>query len=87
MNEIARAAALLRAGDLVAFPTETVYGLELSAMSVMETWESNGLCLENPASYYKRATSCYIVIASRKCSSCGVANSSLEGLLRKNRSQ
>ena len=28
---IARAAALIRAGELVAFPTETVYGLGASA--------------------------------------------------------
>jgi len=31
MTEIARAAALLRAGELVAFPTETVYGLGADA--------------------------------------------------------
>ncbi len=31
MNEISRAAALLRAGELVAFPTETVYGLGADA--------------------------------------------------------
>ncbi len=30
-NEVARAAALLRAGELVAFPTETVYGLGADA--------------------------------------------------------
>src|SRR5271155_916117 len=32
INEIARAAALIRAGELVAFPTETVYGLGASAL-------------------------------------------------------
>lgn len=31
MNEVTRAAALLRAGELVAFPTETVYGLGADA--------------------------------------------------------
>ncbi|MBI5790815.1 MAG: threonylcarbamoyl-AMP synthase [Rhodocyclales bacterium] len=31
MNEVARAAQLLRAGELVAFPTETVYGLGADA--------------------------------------------------------
>jgi L-threonylcarbamoyladenylate synthase len=31
MNEVVRAAALLRAGELVAFPTETVYGLGADA--------------------------------------------------------
>ncbi len=31
MNEVSRAAALLRAGELVAFPTETVYGLGADA--------------------------------------------------------
>jgi L-threonylcarbamoyladenylate synthase len=31
MNEVARAAASLRAGELVAFPTETVYGLGADA--------------------------------------------------------
>jgi L-threonylcarbamoyladenylate synthase len=31
MSEVARAAALLRAGELVAFPTETVYGLGADA--------------------------------------------------------
>ncbi len=31
-NELARAAALLRAGRLVAFPTETVYGLGANAL-------------------------------------------------------
>jgi L-threonylcarbamoyladenylate synthase len=33
-NEIARAAALIRAGELVAFPTETVYGLGANALDV-----------------------------------------------------
>jgi L-threonylcarbamoyladenylate synthase len=32
--EIARAAALIRAGELVAFPTETVYGLGANALDV-----------------------------------------------------
>jgi L-threonylcarbamoyladenylate synthase len=31
MNDVVRAAALLRAGELVAFPTETVYGLGADA--------------------------------------------------------
>ena len=31
MTEVMRAADLLRAGDLVAFPTETVYGLGADA--------------------------------------------------------
>jgi L-threonylcarbamoyladenylate synthase len=31
MNEVVRAAGLLRAGELVAFPTETVYGLGADA--------------------------------------------------------
>jgi len=34
INEIARAAALIRAGELVAFPTETVYGLGANALDV-----------------------------------------------------
>lgn len=33
MNDVAKAAALLRAGELVAFPTETVYGLGADAMN------------------------------------------------------
>jgi L-threonylcarbamoyladenylate synthase len=33
MNEVSRAAAALRAGELVAFPTETVYGLGADASS------------------------------------------------------
>lgn len=33
-NEIARAAELIRAGELVAFPTETVYGLGANALDV-----------------------------------------------------
>src|SRR3984885_6061580 len=33
-GEIARAAALIRAGELVAFPTETVYGLGADALDV-----------------------------------------------------
>jgi L-threonylcarbamoyladenylate synthase len=32
INEVARAAALIRAGELVAFPTETVYGLGANAL-------------------------------------------------------
>ena len=31
MTDVSRAAALLRAGELVAFPTETVYGLGADA--------------------------------------------------------
>jgi L-threonylcarbamoyladenylate synthase len=34
MNEVVRAAALLRAGELVAFPTETVYGLGADARTL-----------------------------------------------------
>jgi len=34
INDIARAAALIRAGELVAFPTETVYGLGANALDV-----------------------------------------------------
>src|ERR1700722_4950479 len=33
-NEVARAAELIRAGELVAFPTETVYGLGANALDV-----------------------------------------------------
>jgi L-threonylcarbamoyladenylate synthase len=44
-NEIAKAAALLRAGGLVAFPTETVYGLGANALdeaAVRRIFESKG---------------------------------------------
>ncbi|MDP1609971.1 MAG: L-threonylcarbamoyladenylate synthase [Sulfuritalea sp.] len=37
MNEVSRAARLLRAGELVAFPTETVYGLGADASNPQAT--------------------------------------------------
>ena len=47
MSEVSRAAAMLRAGELVAFPTETVYGLGADAsnavaVAVFEAWRQNG---------------------------------------------
>ncbi len=48
---IARAAALLRAGDLVAFPTETVYGLGADARNgraVARIYEAKGRPAFNP---------------------------------------
>jgi L-threonylcarbamoyladenylate synthase len=48
---IARAAALLRAGRLVAFPTETVYGLganALDAEAVKRIFEAKGRPLSSP---------------------------------------
>lgn len=48
---IARAAAVLRAGGLVAFPTETVYGLganALSASAVTGIFEAKGRPANNP---------------------------------------
>jgi len=48
---IARAAALLRAGRLVAFPTETVYGLganALDALAVARIYEAKGRPSYNP---------------------------------------
>ncbi|MEG0768080.1 MAG: L-threonylcarbamoyladenylate synthase, partial [Clostridia bacterium] len=48
---IAKAAALLRAGQLVAFPTETVYGLgadALNAQAVREIFVAKGRPADNP---------------------------------------
>lgn len=48
---IAEAAALLRAGDIVAFPTETVYGLggnALDPMAVARIYEAKGRPAHNP---------------------------------------
>src|SRR5438046_9678269 len=48
---IARAAAILRAGGLVAFPTETVYGLganALDAAAVARIFEAKGRPANNP---------------------------------------
>lgn len=50
-TEIARAAELLRAGDLVAFPTETVYGLgadALNASAVAKVFALKGRPAEHP---------------------------------------
>lgn len=51
MSEISRAAALLRAGGLVAFPTETVYGLGANALdekAVQSIFEAKGRPLSSP---------------------------------------
>ncbi|MDP9053365.1 MAG: L-threonylcarbamoyladenylate synthase [Acidobacteriota bacterium] len=51
VDEITRAAALLRAGRLVAFPTETVYGLGANALSedaVRLIFEAKGRPLSSP---------------------------------------
>lgn len=51
MSEIDRAAALLRAGRLVAFPTETVYGLGANALdeaAVRRIFEAKGRPLSSP---------------------------------------
>jgi L-threonylcarbamoyladenylate synthase len=48
---IARAAAMLRAGDLVAFPTETVYGLGADATNrdaVRRIFAAKGRPSEHP---------------------------------------
>ncbi len=48
---IARAAAILRAGGLVAFPTETVYGLgahALDAAAVRRVFDAKGRPAEDP---------------------------------------
>src|SRR5262249_57282949 len=48
---IARAAAVLRAGGLVAFPTETVYGLganALDAAAVRQIFDAKGRPANNP---------------------------------------
>src|SRR5437763_683883 len=50
-HAIARAAAVLRAGGLVAFPTETVYGLgahALDATAVARIFEAKGRPAHNP---------------------------------------
>jgi L-threonylcarbamoyladenylate synthase len=50
-NRVARAAALLRAGGLVAFPTETVYGLgalALNAAAVRRIFAAKGRPANNP---------------------------------------
>src|SRR5262249_51227544 len=50
-SEIARAAARLRSGDLVAFPTETVYGLGASALdrnAVRKIYEAKGRPATSP---------------------------------------
>ena len=51
MNEIQQAADLLRAGRLVAFPTETVYGLGANALdeaAVRRIFEAKGRPLTSP---------------------------------------
>ena len=51
MSELERAAALLRAGRLVAFPTETVYGLGANALdadAVQRIFEAKGRPLTSP---------------------------------------
>jgi L-threonylcarbamoyladenylate synthase len=48
---VARAASVLRAGDVVALPTETVYGLAANALSagaVRRIYEAKGRPAENP---------------------------------------
>jgi L-threonylcarbamoyladenylate synthase len=50
-SEISRAAALIRAGDLVAFPTETVYGLganALDAEAVRKIYSAKGRPPDSP---------------------------------------
>jgi L-threonylcarbamoyladenylate synthase len=50
-SEISRAAALIRAGELVAFPTETVYGLganALDAAAVMKIYIAKGRPSDSP---------------------------------------
>ena len=51
MNDIARAAALLRAGELVAFPTETVYGLGADAgnpLAIARIFAAKGRPADHP---------------------------------------
>lgn len=51
MNEVARAAELLRAGELVAFPTETVYGLGADAgnpLAVAKIFAAKGRPADHP---------------------------------------
>ena len=50
-QSIAQAAALIRAGGLVGFPTETVYGLganALNAHAVMDIFTAHGPPADNP---------------------------------------
>ena len=50
-NEIAKAAELIRAGELVAFPTETVYGLGADALNeeaVRSIYKAKGRPSDNP---------------------------------------
>src|SRR5438132_5620657 len=50
-NRTAEAAALLRAGELVAFPTETVYGLgadALNAQAVAKIFAAKGRPADHP---------------------------------------
>jgi L-threonylcarbamoyladenylate synthase len=50
-SEISRAAALIRAGELVAFPTETVYGLganALDAVAVAKIYSAKGRPADSP---------------------------------------
>ena len=50
-NDLARAAELIRAGGLVAIPTETVYGLGASALrdeAVRRVFEVKGRPQDNP---------------------------------------
>lgn len=51
MNEVSRAAALLRAGELVAFPTETVYGLGADArnpLAIARIFATKGRPADHP---------------------------------------
>lgn len=51
MSEVSRAAAMLRAGDLVAFPTETVYGLgadACNAAAVAKVFAAKGRPADHP---------------------------------------
>ena len=51
MNEVSRAAKLLRAGELVAFPTETVYGLGADAsnpLAIAKIFAAKGRPADHP---------------------------------------
>ena len=51
MNDVSRAAALLRAGELVAFPTETVYGLGADArnpLAIAKIFAAKGRPVDHP---------------------------------------
>ena len=51
MNDLSRAAALLRAGELVAFPTETVYGLGADArnpLAIAKIFAAKGRPADHP---------------------------------------